>query len=170
MRNPVNVKNAMVKLRCCLIIFGLSTLCLDQVRANNTIYSTTIDLGNAAFYYQTNNGAVTESVAIAVASSPTITFNPGDTLSGTILFANNESMVVTNSTGSPIDNVFVAFQQVTPNPDLNDYAVAFQFQLLGVSGQLGSPNPYTNGLISIITGSTSLAACFFEPDAFQSVV
>ena len=151
----------MAILRYYLMIFGLSTLCLEQVQADNTNYSTTVALANAAFYYYTNSGVVTESVAIAVASSSTITVNPGETLSGTILFANDESMVVTNSTDSQNDDVSVVFQQVTPNPDTNDYAVAYQFQLLGVSGQLASSNSYS-GFIAIVGGSTSLAPAFLN--------
>jgi hypothetical protein len=155
------MKNTMAILRYYLMIFGLSTLCLEQVQADNTNYSTTVALANAAFYYYTNSGVVTESVAIAVASSSTITVNPGETLSGTILFANDESMVVTNSTGSPVDNVFIDFEQVTPNVEVYD-SLAFQFQLLGVSGQLASPNPYTNLVTLLYDDDTSLTPYFLN--------
>src|ERR1700753_3401295 len=106
------MKKAIAKFVSCWIVFGFTALCLQRVQATNIVCSTTVDLSKATFSYQTNSGTVTESAAILVSGAQTNTLGPGDILSGTIQFANNESMIVTNTTGSQNDLVLADFEQV----------------------------------------------------------
>lgn len=73
-----------------------------------------------------------------------------------ILFTNNESMVMTNSTGTTSNYVSIVFVQSSPT---NNASCHFSIKLLGVSGKLNSPNP-----------STGMSGSVYPASLFQGAV
>src|ERR1700733_8939495 len=138
-------KNTMVMVAA----FGFIVLGANQADASHYYYSTTLNPTNGSIFYFTNNGVVGESFNLGLASPPNgVSLNPGDTLSGLILFTNNECLVVTNTTGTNNEFLGITIDQTMPHANAG---YGYDVQLLGVSGQLAAPNPYSSS--SVASGS-----------------
>lgn len=117
---------------------GLVMCGASRIKAANYTYSTTVDLATGSYTFTTNNGIINESFVVILPSALAIDLYPGDSLSGVISFANNQSLVVTNTTGTNADSAGILFYQSSPTTNVT---CNFGFQLLGVSGHLNSANP-----------------------------
>lgn len=136
--------------------FGFIVLGANQAEAAHFYYSTTLDLTKGSYFYFTNNGVVSESFVLNFPNMPNETLSPGDIVSGLILFTNNECLVITNITGTDNEGVSVFFNQTSPPTNVT---YGYSVQLLGVSGQPASPNPYSS-FTSGTVGSGPLAGVF----------
>jgi uncharacterized repeat protein (TIGR03803 family) len=123
------------------MMFGITVIAASRVEAFNYVYSTTMDLSTGSYFTSTNNGVISEEFIAAFPGSQSFYLNPGDSISGFILFTNSQSLVVTNTTGTNSDQLEIDFYQSKPfNVELSGFSI----QLFGVSGQLGSPNPFAS--------------------------
>ena len=131
----------------------MTVLGTSRIEAANYTYSTTVDLSIGSFILFYNKGVPTSQFNENLPQPGSgFTLNPGDSVSGAILFTNNESIVMTNSIGTTSDYVSIVFIQSSPT---NNAYCHFSIRLLGVSGQLDSPNPSTG-----ISGSAYPASLF----------
>ena len=103
-----------------------------QGKGQSTLdYSTTIDLsdptspgiGQSSFQYDFFNEV-----------TPFFNLNPGDTISGTISFANNQSLLIQDPTASNFENIIFSFFFFGNNNMPEDFSTTIN--LLGVDGQL----------------------------------
>src|ERR1035437_7110151 len=145
------MRKQIAKLVIYLAAFGMTVLGASRIKAANYTYSTTLDLSKVSFILYYNKGVPTSQFNENLPRPGSgFTLKPGDSVSGAILFTNNESMVMTNSTGTTYDYVSIVFIQSSPT---NNASCHFSIKLLGVSGQLNSPNPSTGRSGSVYPAS-----------------
>ena len=153
------MRKQIAKLVIYLAAFGMTVLGASRIEAANYTYSTTLDLSKGSFILFYNKGVPTSQFNENLPQPGSrFTLNPGDSVSGAILFTNNESMVMTNSTGTTSDSDYVCIVFIQSSPS-NNASCHFSIKLLGVSGQLNSPNP-----------STGMSGSVYPASLFQQAV
>ena len=120
------------------------------VRAANYTYSSTLNLASSTVV---PDGAYEFNSFSFPGGQPTYTLNDGDTISGTISFANNQRLRILDSDGSHFEYLMVRFSpQGSSSSEVNT-----TIELLGVTGLLNGSNPQPRSN----SGNTVVAALFF---------
>ena len=130
-----NMKKQLTKPLFTSLMFAVMLLAADRGEAVSTYdYSTVLDLSSYSVY-----GGLELTWYFSI-PQPTYTLKVGDTINGTITFANNQRIQITNPGGS-FEDVYLQFGNV--NTENQDTATTTS-GLLGVQGPLDISNPYNN--------------------------